>query len=73
MYIRDAAVIRAMAGTKQGAACPHCNSSSGHSLLKEWGYGSVKVSRYECTCGKTFQSYLSKGGSTWTIPKNTNA
>ena len=50
--------------------CPYCKSTK-NTLLKSWHYGpgkSVKVSHYECLCGKTYMFYESKKNS-WIIPK----
>ena len=48
--------------------CPFCNSEQ-KKLIKKWKYSSVEVSRYQCNCGKPFNSYKGKK-STWTIPKS---
>jgi len=55
---------------KSKPTCPHCKSTK-NKPLKSWHYGlgkSVKVTHFECSCGKTFRFYESKN-STWTIPK----
>jgi hypothetical protein len=50
--------------------CPFCKiDQKQHWRVKEWKYGkNVKVQRFECGCGKTFNFYESTK-KTWTIPK----
>lgn len=53
--------------------CPFCNSTK-NSCLKTWKYGTygaVLVSLLKCSCGKTYNFYLSPKNN-WTIPKREN-
>ena len=47
--------------------CPFCRSKQ-KKPIKQWKYSSTQVSRFQCKCGKLFNSYKGKK-STWTIPK----
>lgn len=50
--------------------CPYCsNFQKKMSTVRTWFYGNVKVTRFECQCGKNFNFYKSKSTS-WIIPKN---
>ena len=49
--------------------CPHCDKKQ-KKYNKTWGYGKIKVFRYSCECGKSFNFYVGPK-STWSIPKYT--
>ena len=50
--------------------CPYCDGVKKKKvIIRSWEYGSNKVSRLQCRCGKEFNFYKSKNSS-WTIPKN---
>ncbi len=50
--------------------CPICKTGSAMRPFKEWYFGKFKVSRYECPeCKEKFNSYVSDGDKTFTIPK----
>jgi len=49
--------------------CPFCQTQQkAYWCANTWKYGSKKVQRFECVCGKNF-NYYSSGKSSWTIPK----
>ncbi len=50
--------------------CPLCKKTKTE-LLKDWSYGTIAASRYECkNCKKAFNFYKNLKGKIWTIPKN---
>lgn len=50
--------------------CPYCNRiQKDHWVMSSWNYGSIKVTRFECECGKNFNFYQS-ANKNWTIPKS---
>lgn len=48
-------------------SCPYCNAEP-KNLIKEWSYGNINVKRYQCNCGKFYNTYTGPN-SFWTIPK----
>ena len=53
--------------------CPYCNEiQAEHARIQSWkyGWGKVKVTRFECKCGTDFNFYdSSTSNKKWTIPK----
>jgi len=50
--------------------CPYCNEYQIEKPEKNWKYKTnVKVSRYNCKCGRFFNFYQG-AKSSWTIPKH---
>ncbi len=68
------------------SVCPFCSKKQTQEPVKTWKYGkmiisrtekgtkwgsAITCSRFNCKCGKKFNSYNSAKGKSWTIPKNT--
>lgn len=50
--------------------CPYCNTTQTQKPIKKWSMGSNSVSHFQCSCGKTFNHFISPQGNEWTMPKS---